>query len=115
MIREKTIIQLINQFGTIQNLFSHLYNTPILSENWKNTFAQQKGRVLMNARLVDFLEMQDSEFESGIITASFNPPSLRLLYRTLGFSISRVDKRLMTHDEKQQKVSFFKAQSPERV
>jgi 5'-3' exonuclease len=113
-IREELLIKLVNEFqeDTIQDIIRSIKSLSYLSELWKEKILENKSRLSLNYKLVDFQKISAKELDDFIFPSSFNEVELRFLYKSLGFNAGLIDPRL---EDKNSKDSFFKHRRIERA
>ena len=112
---EKTLMTILNQCSSVNDLLISVRRGDEI-ENLSNTFRQKildcYPRMKLNEELVGFQEISEEDLLSGIYPCAFHPFSLKILYKELGFQISKIDSRLMRFwdkDEvKEDPKNFFK-------
>ena len=108
-LREETVLSLIKQAGSVENLFVHLDSLD-LSDKWKHAFEENKGRVLINHSLVSFQDLSIEETRAFTEITAFNKKALGLLYRALEFNAPKLDKRFLEDEKPVTTEDFFGAE-----
>ncbi len=96
-IRETVLNIILNKYENISEMRRVIETEEFLSDNWKNKIISNYGRIKLNAELVKAIPVDVSILNRYLVPSKFSPIKLRTLYRTLGFSISRTDPRLLAH------------------
>ena len=89
-IREKVLVKLVEEFDSVDEIISKIEKISYLGENWKNKIIENKNRIKLNYRLVDYLPLKRETVQEYAISCEYNPKVLRNLYHSLGFKISRL-------------------------
>jgi len=111
-IREKALIQLIENFDTLNDIFQNLESISFLSDVWKNKIAENKSRLRLNMKLVSFEPLTFNELQDYIFISSYNPRTLKSLYKSFGFKVSSFDPRVMSlFPDKKKSSTFFEYES----
>lgn len=94
-INKEVLIRLINEFDNFNDMFLAIRNNSILylSDTWKQNILAGKGRLLLNMRLVDYIEVEPDGIADNLLPTSFEPKTLKRLYELMGFDIAVVDPR----------------------
>lgn len=90
-----------------------------LSDAWKDKIRENKSRLLLNCRLVDYLHIGKDEMADAMFSSRFQPRVLYTMYESLGFDVSKIDPRVMQFFEKREKKisddSFFQKSMIPRI
>lgn len=92
-IKEETLIKLIEEVGSVPNLYKKLPELD-LSDTWKTAILQNKGRVILNYRLVSFQALSQTEVKEYSTHTKYSKQALEMLYRTFKFDGAKLDDRL---------------------
>jgi hypothetical protein len=113
-IREELLIKLVNEFknDTIQDIIKSVYSLSYVSDTWKQKILENRSRLDLNYRLVDFQKVSAKELEDFIFTSSFNEKELKFVYKSLGFNLESIDSRLANNNGTN---SFFRHRRIERA
>lgn len=87
---------------------------------WRDSAPYLKGKLRLNAELIDFIESEDADINSYLYKAKFNPKVLAVMYGSLQFSKSfdrRVESYMQAKEAEKQGFSdsFFEQPKMERV
>ena len=113
-LKEETVLDIIQQAGSVENLFIRLKSLN-LSDKWKKDFLDNRERVLLNYQLVSFQNLSISETRDFTEVTSFNKEALGLLYRTLKFNPAKLDKRFIQDEKPVKTEDFFGAEQLPRA
>jgi DNA polymerase I len=114
-IRTTVLIRLISEFDSIQDIYRHVDDLDYVSPAFKEKIKENTPRLLMNYRLVNYLDISPEEIEENTYICSFNPSTLNSIYKTLDFEISKIDPRVYQFFPKKEKGSFFKLEKIPRA
>lgn len=115
-MRTNVLVKLITEFDSIQDICRHVDELDYVSPLFKNRIKENAPRLLMNYKLVNYLDVTEEEIEENTYICSFNPTTLNSLYKSLGFEISKIDPRVYQFfPEKKNKGSFFKLEKMPRA
>jgi hypothetical protein len=64
-------------------------------EGWVMRVYRDKRKLTMNWKMVDFIGLDEVDLERHSIKCKFQPEKLKILYSTLGFDPSAIDKRIV--------------------
>jgi len=92
-ISKKTVLSILNQVNTIDDLFDNL-STLTIPPHTKHLIASNKERILLNYTLVDYRPITVQSCKDVTVVSRFNPHVLKMLYSTLKFGIEKIDMRL---------------------
>ncbi|TMK82172.1 MAG: DNA polymerase I, partial [Actinobacteria bacterium] len=85
-VGEKTAAQLIQQFGSIEELFEHLDDLPKRVQKLRPALEEHKEQVLLNKRLARLVDDLEIDIEPGDIQmGDWDEPELRRLFTALQF------------------------------
>jgi 5'-3' exonuclease len=93
-IRTKVLVKLVSEFDSIQDIIRHVDELDYVSDTFKERIKENTPRLLMNYKLVDYLDISEEQINEGTYDCSFNPRTLNSLYQTLEFDVSRLDTRV---------------------
>ena len=102
-IREVTLVQLINEFDSIKEIFHSLPSIDYISDNFKKKIKENYSRLLLNYDLVSYEVVDDEELSNGTFEGKFQPNSLYSLYKMLNFDIEKFDPRVSQFFPKEDK------------
>lgn len=91
---EKLLLQLID-YEDIYDILDNLEIISFLSDKWKEKIKQQAPRLILNYKLVSFIEISETDIQKFITLCQYKPAYLKLLYQSLGFKIESIDPRLI--------------------
>lgn len=114
-IRTTVLVRLVSEFDSIQDIYRHVDDLDYVSPTFKERIKENTPRLLMNYKLVDYLDISPEEIEENTYICSFNPSTLNSLYKTLDFEISKIDPRVYQFFPKKEKGSFFKLEKIPRA
>jgi 5'-3' exonuclease len=116
-IRETSLVQLINDFDSLEDIFRNLNSLDYLSSSLKTKIKEKIPRLFLNFKLVDYLTISKEELEESEYACKFSPKALQVFYNTLEFNISDFDPRLIPFIEKKtlENTGFFKYNKVPRV
>ncbi|NCB03338.1 MAG: hypothetical protein EOM67_14465 [Spirochaetia bacterium] len=114
-IRTIVLVRLISEFDSIQDIYRHVDDLDYVSPIFKERIKENTPRLLMNYKLVNYLDITPEEIEENTYVCSFNPSTLNSLYKTLDFDVSKIDPRVYQFFPKKEKGSFFKLEKIPRV
>lgn len=107
-IREASLVKLVTNYNSLNNIFKDLHTLEFLGETWKAKIEENKTRLRMNMKLVTSEEVSFQELKDYMFFSSYNPRTLKSLYKSLGFKISSFDSRVMSlFPDKKEDSSFF--------
>jgi 5'-3' exonuclease len=108
-ISKKTVLSILNQVKTIDDLFDSLEALDI-PKTIKDSLAANKERILLNYTLVDYRPISVQAYKDVMVVSRFNPRVLKMLYSTLKFDIEKIDMRLAKYykHSKQESSGDFK-------
>jgi 5'-3' exonuclease len=98
-IPESVVLEIIHQVRSVQGMFLKLDDIQI-DEQWKKAIRQNKGRIQINLRLVDYQPLSIADIRDYTTIAEFNKKLLLIYYGILGFDISQIDPRLSHERDK---------------
>lgn len=116
-IREKNLVQLITEYDSIKEICLDLDNIDYLSPKFKTLIIENKARLLMNYKLVDYISISVEELEESTYQAKFSPKTLLDLYSSLNMDISKIDPRVSQYFIKKERSpkNFFKQKKIPRI
>jgi 5'-3' exonuclease len=115
-IPESLLLQIVNSVSSIQELIDRLNTFDFISQKWKDAIFANRGRLLLNERLIDFLQLTEKEFKYSVFPTRFESEKLRVFYTMLGFDVEKLDPRLPPKTPiEEDPASFFKAQPLDRA
>jgi 5'-3' exonuclease len=106
-IPENVILDIIHQAESISSLFLHLTDLNIPSQ-WKEAVRQNRGRIQLNARLIDYQPISITEYRECAYITEFNKEILSLFYRICNFKPDSIDERLRQSEVPVKEEDFFK-------
>lgn len=107
-IRETLLVELVNSYNSLSDLFKDLDTIGFISETWKKKIKESKPRLSLNMKLVSFDKVPFEELKDYMYFSSFKPRVLKSLYKSLGFKLSSFDPRVMSmFPDKKEESSFF--------
>jgi 5'-3' exonuclease len=92
-ISKKMVLSILSQIETIDELFDRLEDLD-LPDNLKRSVMENRERILLNHRLVDYRPISVQACKDATVISRFNPRVLKMLYSTLKFDIEKIDMRL---------------------
>lgn len=125
-IRTEDIVYLIDRYsesdGSPERVIAHMIEdigSTRLSDTWKKKIYEQRARIMLNCRLVNFLPLGRESVQESIFRSRYQPKVLYDLYTSLGFDIDRIDRRVAQLYQKVETVedssSFFRKQQIPRA
>lgn len=116
-IRKKDLVRLIEDYDSIKQICLDAPNIEYLSATFRNKIVDNRSRLLMNYRLVDYISISQEDLEENTFKSSFRPKVLLNLYKSLGLDSKEIDPRVYHYFiRKEKKVgSFFKPKKIPRV
>lgn len=84
--------KLCNEYKDVYEILENLDLIDYLSEKTKKKFIQNKSRLNLNHQLISFLSINEKELDEYTIQGKFKPESLKILYKSLNFSIDSLEK-----------------------
>lgn len=107
-IRTKVLVKLISEYDSISEIARNIEKIKYLTPIFKQRIMENIPRLLMNYKLVDYLDITKEQLEENIYLCEFNPRTLNSLYNTLGFDIKKIDPRVYQfYSTKKKGDSFF--------
>lgn len=94
-IREKVLVRLVSEFDSLDEIIRSVDKLSYLGDVWREKILENKNRLKLNYRLIDYMPIPSDVLESHITSCSFNAEALRYLYKSVGFRLSKIDERLM--------------------
>jgi len=120
-IPSKIVEKLVGDYKDIFEILENIQHIPYLNDTWKDRIIQKRARLRLNHQLVSFIPIDDSYLKRFTFKSVFRPKSLSMLYKSLGFNLREVDKRLEKDLDKGKKIryndksdSFFHMPEPKR-
>lgn len=115
-IRESILVQLVQDYDTLNDIFHNLENIDYLSDTWKNKISENKSRLRLNYKLVDFYPIDVSVIEKYTFPCKFEPNVLREFYTLFGFNLNQIDHRVPPKEDDEETVAgFFQSESIPRI
>jgi len=99
-ISKKTVLLILNQVKTIDELFNNLEKIDI-PKKIKQLILLNKQRILLNYSLVSYRPLTAQSCKDVTTVSRFNPRVLKMLYSTLKFDIEKTDMRLVKYYKRQ--------------
>lgn len=93
-IRKTVLTKLVTEFDSIRDIARHLHDLDYVSPHFKEKIEDGIPRLLMNYKLVEYLDLSEEDLKSNIYDCKFNAATLNSLYTTLGFNLATVDPRV---------------------
>ena len=90
----KLIIKLMNDFDTLYDIFESLDKIEYLTEKHKGEILKAKPRLILNYKLVGYIEISEEDLSEFTKDCKFNPSILKSLYKSLNFQPAKVDVRV---------------------
>lgn len=90
----KVLNRLIEEFDSITDIIYNIKNLDYVSSNFKSKIIEAAPRLLINYKLVNYLDISKTELQENIINCSFNPNSLHPIYKMLELDIKNFDPRV---------------------
>lgn len=108
-IRTNILNTILSKYENIAEMRKRIEDEEFLSQTWKEKIIENYGRIKLNSELVKAIPIDISVLNRYLVESSFSPNKLRVVYRTLGFTVSKVDSRLLSHfpTEKPTAKNFF--------
>jgi len=106
-MKTNDILRLVTEFDSIREIAHDIDNVDYITDNFKHRIKENIPRLIMNYKLVDYLDISKDELEENIYKCSFNAASLNSLYNTLKFDVSKIDPRVYQFYPKKRRGSFF--------
>lgn len=103
-LSEEKLLGLIKRYHSLDRMMEMLdtleyvdYDGEIqpLSQDWINKFHENKGRIMLNKQLIDFLPLEEEDFVQNIYKSRFTPATLDFIFNTLAFNIAHLDPRVI--------------------
>ena len=115
-IPEPLLLEIIGKVNSIRQLIDNLNSFDFIPDKWKESIFNNRGRLLLNERLVDFLPITEKEFKFSVFKTSFEAAKLRVFYSMMNFDIEKLDSRI-PHLAKpvENPAEFFQPQPLDRV
>ena len=120
-IPEKAVMEIVGKCSSVRELLHVIRDeNPFenLSETFRTKIKESIPRLTMNEKLVGFQDISEENLREGIYNCTFHPSALRVLYKELGFQISKLDPRILKFiDETEKPVTpsdFFKPRKIKR-
>lgn len=116
-IRSKDLARLSSEYESVYHILQNLDNIDFLSENMKGKIKEATNRLMMNYKLVNYLDVSEDEIEDNLRICSFNPSTLNSLYKTIGIDIKTIDPRVFQFFPKKEisEGDFFKLEKIPRA
>jgi len=114
-MREKDLLLLLGTYTDLDSIFDNVNSIESISDNWKKKILENKARIKLNYTLVDYLPISKSLFYEFLFESRFNQSALRLIYKSLNFRISEIDKRLMNYANREKPKSMLGFRSVSRA
>lgn len=93
-IRSKDLNYIVSNFRDISSVIRNSDSLEGVSETFRARIKENKGRLLINEKLVSYQTVSYRELEDDIYKCEFHPKVLHSLYKSLGFNISKIDPRV---------------------
>jgi len=106
-IPENIVLDVINQAKSVDNMFLYFNDLNIPSQ-WKDEIRQNKGRIYLNLRLVNYQPLSVATCREHTTISEFNESMLNMFYRILNFKPEVIDERLRGSDTPIKEEDFFK-------
>lgn len=116
-IRETILIQLIEDFSSLKEIFDNLDEIDYLSDTWKSKILESKSRLRLNYRLVEFFPIEISYLKQFILNCEYNPRTLYEIYSMLGFNVESMNPKIIEdlHVVEKNEQGFFEHEKTSRV
>lgn len=95
-IRENILVQLIEDFGSLKDVLINLGSIDYLNDTWKKKIEENKARLRLNQKLVEFYPITSSYLKKFIFPCEYSPRTLYELYILLGFNVEKLDNRVLS-------------------
>jgi 5'-3' exonuclease len=105
-IPEQVVLTIVRQVKSVQNMFLKLGDICI-EDQWKKTIQQNKGRIKINLRLIDYQPLSMADVREHTIITEFNKSMLLMYYRIFGFDINQLDLHLSQENRPLKDEDFF--------
>ena len=110
------IVRLITEFDSISEIGRAVESLDYITPLFKTRIKDSIPRLLMNYKLVNYLNISKEELDENVYSCTFNPRVLNSLYHTLSFDIAKIDPRVYQfYSVKQSAGSFFKLKKMPRA
>ncbi len=93
-IRENTLRELIKKNDSLQEICYKIKSFDYVSDHFKSLIKENIPRLLLNYKLVGYLDISEKELIDDIYKCKFNPRALNVLYNSLKLNIQKIDPRV---------------------
>lgn len=102
-LSSKILIHLIDNYKDIYDVFDNLNIIPCLTNKWKKEFVRCKNRLTLNHKLITFFPVNENQVQEFTHVGCYKPYILKRIYESLGFELDKIDYRLYSHLEEEQR------------
>ena len=94
-IRKDLVAKLVEDFENLDDLLFCAQSKKILylNDTWRDRIMEAKGRLYLNYKLVDYLNVTPETIEEQLTPTTYEPKTLLRLYSSLGFHADKFDPR----------------------
>jgi 5'-3' exonuclease len=117
-IREKTLRELIDKNKSFKDICVNISSFDYVSDHFKELIKENIPRLILNYKLVSYLDISEEEIKKDIYYSKFNPRILNYLYNLIEIDIRKTDPRVFAYflkENKKDNKSFFKIEKIPRA